>query len=48
MALTSRNILLMHANDNTEAVLPRYYQVLLDELMANGATFDAPRFIRLP
>ena len=40
-----RNILLMHDHDSTEAVLPRYYQVLLDELLANGVTFEEPRFI---
>lgn len=38
----------MHDHDSTGTVLPRYYQVLLDELLANGITFDAPRFIRLP
>ena len=48
MVLTSRNILLMHDHDATQAALPAYYQVLLDELLANGVTFDAPRFIRLP
>ena len=43
----NRSILLMHAHDSTEAVLPRYYQVLLGELLASGVTFEEPRFIRL-
>lgn len=42
-----RHILLLHAHDETEAVLPRYYQLFLDELMKNGVTFDTPKFIRL-
>ncbi len=42
----NRHIVLLHAHDETEAVLPRYYQLFLDELIKNGITFDAPAFIR--
>lgn len=42
----NRHILLLHAHDETEAVLPRYYQLFLEELIKNGITFDTPRFIR--
>lgn len=41
-----RHILLLHDHDETEARLPRYYQLFLDELLNNGITFDTPKFIR--
>lgn len=44
---SQRHILLLHAHDETEAVLPRYYQLFLEELIKNGILFDAPKFIRL-
>lgn len=40
-----RHILLMHAHDETEALFPKYYQVLLEHLMENGVVFDEPRFL---
>lgn len=42
-----RHFILLHDHAETQAVLPRYYQLFLDELMQNGITFDAPSFIRL-
>ena len=43
-----RNIVLMHAFDETEAVWPGYCRELLDELQRRGVTFDPPAFIRIP
>lgn len=43
-----RNIVLMHAFDETEAVWPGYYRELLDALQQRGVTFDPPAFIRIP
>ncbi len=40
-----RHILLMHAHDETEALVPGYYRLLLDDLMKNGVEFVGPAFI---
>jgi len=40
-----RHILLMHAHDETEEILPGYYKILLDHLLACGVIFDEPRFL---
>lgn len=40
-----RHILLMHAHDETEEMLPGYYRIFLDALMTKGFIFDTPRFI---
>lgn len=41
-----RHILLLHDFEETEAALPRYYQLFIEELIKNGITFDAPGFLR--
>ncbi len=40
----SHHIILMHDHDETEAVLPRYYEKFLDHCMAEGVTFVPPDF----
>lgn len=41
----NRHIILMHAHDETEEVLPEYYKRFIDDLLAHGMTFDEPRFL---
>lgn len=41
----NRHILLLHAHDETEALLPGYYRLFIDHLLENGITFDEPQFI---
>ncbi len=41
----NRHILLLHAHDETEALLPGYYRLFIDHLLENGVTFDEPQFI---
>ena len=43
----NRHILLMHAHDETEAVGPGYYRQIIDQMLANGMTFDEPRFLKM-
>lgn len=43
-AENNRHILLMHAHDETEEMLPRYYELFIDHLLENGFTFENPRF----
>lgn len=40
----SSHIILMHAHDETEAMVPRYYAHFLDHCMENGVEFIAPSF----
>ncbi len=40
-----RHILLLHAHDETDALVPGYYRLLLDDLMKNGVQFVKPDFI---
>lgn len=40
-----RNILLLHAHDETDAILPGYYRLFIDEMLEKGVTFDAPTFL---
>lgn len=42
----NRHIVLMHAHDETEAILPQYYRLFLTHLQEHGVTFDEPAFIR--
>ena len=42
-----RHITLMHAFDETDAIMPGYYRLFLDHLLEHGVTFDEPAFIRL-
>ena len=38
------HILLLHAHDETEELLPRYWQRFIDELLDHGLVFDYPAF----
>lgn len=40
-----RHILLLHAHDETEALMSEYYRRFIDHLLENGVTFVEPRFI---
>lgn len=40
----NRHILLLHAHDETEEILPEYYKLFMEELLKNGVTFDEPAF----
>ena len=42
-----RHIVLMHAHDETDAIMPGYYRRFLDCMQENGIVFDKPGFIRL-
>ena len=41
----NHHILLLHAHDETEALVPQYYKLFIDHLLENGMVFDAPRFL---
>ena len=41
----SFHLLLLHAHDETEELVPMYYRKILDELIANGVVFETPRFL---
>lgn len=41
----SNHILLLHAHDETEEMLPGYYRIFIDELLKSGVEFIAPGFI---
>ena len=41
-----RHILLMHAHDDTEKIVPCYWKLFLDYLFDNGIVFEAPRFVK--
>ena len=38
------HILLMHAHDETEAMVPEYYKLFIDHLLECGVVFDRPEF----
>lgn len=38
------HIILMHAHDETEQMVPEYYRLLLDYVMEQGVEFEAPEF----
>ena len=40
----ARHILLLHAHDETERMVPGYYRKLIDHLLENGVVFDPPAF----
>lgn len=40
----NRHILLMHAHDETEAMVPEYYKLFIEHLLENGFMFEAPAF----
>lgn len=39
------HIVLMHAHDETEEMLPGYYKLFLDYVIEKGVVFEEPRFI---
>ena len=41
----SNHILLLHAHDETEALVPEYYKIFIEELLKNGVEFIDPAFI---
>lgn len=41
----NHHILLLHAHDETEEMLPEYYKQFVDHLLENGIVFDEPKFI---
>lgn len=41
----NRHILLLHAHDETDEMLPEYYKLFIEHLLENGLTFDEPRFL---
>lgn len=41
----SDHILLLHAHDETEELVPGYYKTFIEELIKNGVTFVNPEFI---
>ncbi len=38
------HIIIIHAHDETEELVPEYYRILIDHLLDNGFVFDAPEF----
>ncbi len=42
----SLNILLLHAHDETEELVPKYYARFLDYLLENGVKFENPEFFK--
>lgn len=45
LADNSRHIILMHAHDETEELVPEYYQIMIDYLLERGVEFVSPEFI---
>ena len=43
----SSHILLLHAHDETEEMVPEYYKLFLDRLIEKGVIFEKPDFIKL-
>ncbi|MCR4834543.1 MAG: polysaccharide deacetylase family protein [Butyrivibrio sp.] len=41
----SDHILLLHAHEETDALVPGYYKIFIEELLKNGVTFVKPEFI---
>jgi len=39
------HIILTHAHDETDAIVPQYYKQFIDYMLENGMTFDKPKFI---
>ena len=40
------HMILLHAHDETEAILPEYYKLFIEHLLKNGLTFDEPAFFK--
>lgn len=45
-AENNRHILLLHAHDETEELLPEYYKLFIEHLLENEVTFEEPQFLR--
>ena len=41
----NRHIILLHAHDETEEMLPEYYKLFIDHLLEHGLVFDVPGFL---
>ena len=41
----ARNILLLHDHAQTDAVLPGYYKLFIEDMLQNGVVFEEPRFL---
>lgn len=39
------HILLLHAHDETEQMLPEYYKLFIDHLLEHGVVFEEPKFL---
>ena len=44
-AENNRHILLLHAHDETEEMLPEYYRLFIEHLLENGLAFEEPAFL---
>ena len=42
---SNRHILLLHAHDETEEMLPEYYKSFIEHLLENGLVFEEPAFL---
>ena len=40
----NRHIILLHAHDETEEMLPEYYKLFIEHLLEHGLIFDKPEF----
>ncbi len=40
----NHHIVLLHAHDDTESMLPQYYKLFLDYVMEHGVVFEEPEF----
>ena len=43
----SNHMLLIHAHDETEEMVPGYFKLFIDRLMEKGVVFEKPEFIKL-
>lgn len=41
----NHHIILLHAHDETEEMLPEYYKQFIEHLLENGLVFDEPKFL---
>ena len=41
----SNHIILMHDHEETLALVPEYYRIMIEHIMENGVVFEAPEFI---
>lgn len=42
----NRHIILLHAHDETEELVPEYYKKFIDRAMENGLSFEKPMFFK--